>query len=66
MTDGYPAELFPELELPRVGGLVDNVVSFGQDASGEVYVVTAAGRIYRIVDHDSVTPAGPAAAAASR
>ena len=26
----------------------DNVVSFGEDANGEVYVVMASGRIYRI------------------
>lgn len=63
IEDGYPAQNFGELELPPVRGIGDNVVSFGQDAAGEVYVVSAAGRIYRIVDNDSVTPGGGGGAA---
>jgi len=31
-------------------GMVDQVSSFGRDASGEVYVVSAAGAVYRIVE----------------
>ncbi len=66
MIDGYPEEELPEIELPRIAGATDNIVSFGQDADGEVYVVTAAGRLYRIVDHDEVIAAGAGGAAARR
>ena len=48
LVNDYPSEELPEVELPRVNGAIDNVVSFGEDADGELYVVTAAGRIYRI------------------
>jgi glucose/arabinose dehydrogenase len=48
LVNDYPSEELPEVELPRVNGAIDNVVSFGEDANGELYVVTAAGRIYRI------------------
>ena len=47
----YPQELLPDLELPTVGGLADNTVSFGEDADGELYVVMASGRIYRVEVH---------------
>jgi len=42
---GTPTEAFTPLSAPLIN---DNVVSFGEDASGEVYVVMASGRIYRI------------------
>jgi len=48
VVDGYPLEELPEVELPKYRGATDNVVSFGEDADGELYVVTAAGMIYRI------------------
>jgi glucose/arabinose dehydrogenase len=38
----------PELEALSSPLINDNVVSFGEDADGEVYVVMASGRIYRI------------------
>ncbi len=41
-TGGVP---YPALSSPLIN---DNVVSFGEDADGEVYVVYASGRIYRI------------------
>lgn len=40
LTAGYPA-----LSTPIVN---DNVVSFGEDADGEIYVNMASGRIYRL------------------
>lgn len=45
MVAGKPVDAFTPLEAPLIN---DNVVSFGEDASGEVYVVMASGRIYRI------------------
>ncbi|HXI19546.1 MAG TPA: PQQ-dependent sugar dehydrogenase [Gemmatimonadales bacterium] len=42
---GTPVPAYPALASPLVN---DNVVSFGEDADGEVYVVMASGRIYRI------------------
>jgi len=48
LEGGAPAEAYPELPAPLAGGLTDNAVSFGEDADGEVYVVYASGRIYRI------------------
>lgn len=45
MTGGVPVEAFTPLASPLVN---DNVVSFGEDANGEVYVVMASGRIYRV------------------
>jgi glucose/arabinose dehydrogenase len=38
-------DALPPVQAPLVN---DNVVSFGEDAGGEVYVVMASGRIYRI------------------
>ena len=48
LVGDYPSEELPEVELPTYRGATDNVVSFGEDADGELYVVTAAGMIYRI------------------
>lgn len=45
LEGGKVADAFTPLEAPLIN---DNVVSFGEDASGEVYVVMASGRIYRI------------------
>jgi len=45
LVGGVPVEAFTPLASPLVN---DNVVSFGEDASGEVYVVMASGRIYRV------------------
>ena len=45
MVAGKPVDAFTPLEAPLIN---DNVVSFGEDALGEVYVVMASGRIYRI------------------
>ena len=48
LEGGAAAEAYPEVPAPLAGGLTDNAVSFGEDADGEVYVVYASGRIYRI------------------
>jgi hypothetical protein len=48
MTSTGPADAYPEVAAPLVNGLTDKAVSFGEDASGEVYVVYASGRIYRV------------------
>jgi hypothetical protein len=48
MTSSGPADAYPEVAPPLVNGLTDNAVSFGEDADGEVYVVYASGRIYRV------------------
>lgn len=45
LVNGRPVAAFVPLAPPLVN---DNVVSFGEDAAGEVYVVMASGRIYRI------------------
>lgn len=45
LVSGAPVEAFTPLASPLVN---DNVVSFGEDAAGEVYVVMASGRIYRV------------------
>ena len=45
LVNGAPVEAFTPLASPLVN---DNVVSFGEDANGEVYVVMASGRIYRV------------------
>jgi glucose/arabinose dehydrogenase len=42
---GALVEPYPALASPLIN---DNPVSFGEDAAGEVYVVMASGRIYRI------------------
>jgi hypothetical protein len=47
-SDGVPREELPEVPIPSVNGVGDNTVSFGEDATGELYVVTASGRIYQI------------------
>jgi glucose/arabinose dehydrogenase len=46
LAGGVPVAELAELVAPLPN---DNVVSFGEDAAGEVYVVMASGRIYRIV-----------------
>ncbi len=43
---GTPVTAYTPLSPPLIN---DNVVSFGEDANGEVYVSMASGRIYRIV-----------------
>jgi glucose/arabinose dehydrogenase len=48
LSSGVATEAYPELPPPLAGGLTDNAVSFGEDADGELYVVYASGRIYRI------------------
>lgn len=45
LVGGVPVEELEALASPLVN---DNVVSFGEDANGEIYVVMASGRIYRI------------------
>ena len=45
LDDGTPGAALEELDAPLPN---DNVVSFGEDGVGEVYVVMASGRIYRI------------------
>lgn len=45
LVNGKPVEAFTPMAPPLIN---DNVVSFGEDAAGEVYVVMASGRIYRI------------------
>ncbi|MEO8200965.1 MAG: PQQ-dependent sugar dehydrogenase [Gemmatimonadota bacterium] len=45
LTGTTAKEEFAALASPLIN---DNVVSFGEDAAGEIYVVMASGRIYRI------------------
>jgi glucose/arabinose dehydrogenase len=45
VNNGLPGEHLEELTAPLLN---DNVVSFGEDGVGELYVVMASGRIYRI------------------
>ena len=45
VSDGEPGPQLVDLSAPLLN---DNVVSFGEDAAGEIYVVMASGRIYRI------------------
>jgi glucose/arabinose dehydrogenase len=45
MNNGVPKAELGALDAPLLN---DNVVSFGEDADGEIYVVMASGRIYRI------------------
>ncbi|HET8762875.1 MAG TPA: PQQ-dependent sugar dehydrogenase [Gemmatimonadales bacterium] len=52
MTSSGPADAYPEVAPPLVNGLTDNAVSFGEDADGEVYVVYASGRIYRVEEEE--------------
>lgn len=54
LEGGAAAEAYPEVPPPLAGGVTDNAVSFGQDAEGEIYVVYASGRIYRI--EEQLTP----------
>lgn len=54
LQGGGAAAAYPELPPPLAGGVTDNAVSFGEDADGEIYVVYASGRIYRI--EEQVTP----------
>jgi hypothetical protein len=48
MSSSGPQPAYPEVPPPLVNGLTDNVDSFGEDANGEVYVIYASGRIYRV------------------
>lgn len=48
LSGGAITEPYPALASPLIN---DNPVSFGEDAAGEVYVVMASGRIYRIEEH---------------
>jgi glucose/arabinose dehydrogenase len=43
---GAAVQAYTPLSPPFVN---DNVVSFGEDADGEIYVVMASGRVYRVV-----------------
>lgn len=45
LIGGAPVAELEALSSPLIN---DNVVSFGEDADGEIYVVMASGRIYRI------------------
>lgn len=45
LVSGKPVVAFTPLAPPLIN---DNVVSFGEDAAGEVYVVMASGRLYQI------------------
>lgn len=45
MVNGVVTQAYAPLSPPLIN---DNVVSFGEDADGEVYVVMASGRVYRI------------------
>jgi glucose/arabinose dehydrogenase len=45
LKNGLPGDELEELQAPLLN---DNVVSFGEDGVGELYVVMASGRIYRI------------------
>lgn len=45
LVSGVPLLAYAPLSPPLIN---DNVVSFGEDADGEVYVIMASGRIYRI------------------
>lgn len=45
VRNGIPGAALEALSSPLIN---DNVVSFGEDADGEIYVVMASGRIYRI------------------
>ncbi|MEP6573694.1 MAG: PQQ-dependent sugar dehydrogenase [Gemmatimonadota bacterium] len=45
LTAGGPVSEIDPIASPLIN---DNVVSFGEDAAGEIYVVMASGRIYRI------------------
>lgn len=45
LSNGAQVPAYTPLSSPLIN---DNIVSFGEDADGEVYVVMASGRIYRI------------------
>lgn len=45
LVAGIPVAAYTPLSPPLTN---DNIVSFGEDADGEVYVVVASGRVYRI------------------
>lgn len=45
ISTGTPVPVYTPLSPPLTN---DNIVSFGEDADGEVYVVMASGRVYRI------------------
>ena len=45
LKNGVPGAALATLSAPLIN---DNVVSFGEDAGGEIYVVMASGRVYRL------------------
>ena len=48
VEDNVASPAFPELPAPTVNGLTDNTVSLDEGIGGELYVVYASGRIYRL------------------
>ena len=53
MVDGNVTEFEDRTaELQPDGGSLSSITSFGEDGSGEMYIVTRGGRIYKIVPDD--------------
>ena len=48
VEDNSATPAFPELAAPTVGGLTDNAVSLDEGPGGELHVVYASGRVYRL------------------
>jgi glucose/arabinose dehydrogenase len=47
LSDGHVVDLTASLQ-PTSGGPIAGIVAFGEDAAGDVYLVTLGGRLYRI------------------